>query len=70
MTPSDIIRAWKDLYYRAGLSATQQAQLPEPTLQAAQPTYGFRQTVAHGLKLRTGVKAGQKHIGNVKYNDY
>ena len=28
MTPSDIIRAWKDPNYRAGLSATEQAQLP------------------------------------------
>ena len=45
MTPSDIIRAWKDPRYRAGLPATQLAQLPahpagaielpEPTLHAA-----------------------------------
>lgn len=45
MTPSDIMRAWKDPNYRAGLSATQRAplpahpagasELPEPTLHAA-----------------------------------
>jgi mersacidin/lichenicidin family type 2 lantibiotic len=28
MNPSNIIRAWKDPGYRAGLSATQLAQLP------------------------------------------
>jgi len=28
MTPSDVIRAWKDPHYRAGLPATQLAQLP------------------------------------------
>ena len=58
MTPNDIIRAWKDPNYRAGLSATQQAQLPthpagaielpEPTLHAAPPTDGFR--VKSGLR--------------------
>jgi mersacidin/lichenicidin family type 2 lantibiotic len=47
MTLSDIIRAWKDPRYRAGLPATQRAQLPahpagaielpEPTLHAAWP---------------------------------
>jgi mersacidin/lichenicidin family type 2 lantibiotic len=59
MTPSDIIQAWKDPHYRAGLSATQLAQLPvhpagaielpEPTLHAA-PTYGFR--------VKSGLRAG------------
>jgi mersacidin/lichenicidin family type 2 lantibiotic len=58
MTPINIIRAWKDPNYRTGLSATQRAQLPahpagaielpEPTLHAAQPTYGFR--VKSGLR--------------------
>jgi mersacidin/lichenicidin family type 2 lantibiotic len=52
MPPSDIIRAWKDPRYRAGLSAPQRAQLPahpagaielpEPTLHAAWPHQGFR----------------------------
>jgi mersacidin/lichenicidin family type 2 lantibiotic len=59
MTPSDIIRAWKDPGYRAGLSAIQRAQLPahpagaielaDPTLHAA-PTYGFR--------VKSGLRAG------------
>ena len=59
MTPSDI-RAWKDPRYRVGLSATDLAQLPahpagaiellEPTLHAAQPTYGFR--------VKSGLRAG------------
>jgi mersacidin/lichenicidin family type 2 lantibiotic len=58
MTPNDIIQAWKDPGYRAGLSATQQAQLPahpagaielpEPTLHAAWPHQGFR--VKSGLR--------------------
>jgi mersacidin/lichenicidin family type 2 lantibiotic len=58
MTPSDIIRAWKDPSYRAGLPATQRAQLPthpagaielpEPTLHAAWPHQGFR--VKSGLR--------------------
>ena len=62
MTPSDIIRAWKDPRYRLGLSATQRAQLPahpagvielpEPTLHAA-PTYGFR--IKSGLRAAGGV---------------
>ena len=60
MTPSDIIRAWKDPRYRAGLTATQQAQLPahpagaielaEPTLHAAWPHQGFR--------VKSGLRAG------------
>jgi mersacidin/lichenicidin family type 2 lantibiotic len=60
MTPSDIIRAWKDPRYRAGLSATQLAQLPahpagaielaEPTLHAAWPHQGFR--------IKSGLRAG------------
>ena len=60
MTPSDIIRAWKDPGYRAGLSATQRAQLPahpagaielpEPTLHAAWPHQGFR--------VKSGLRAG------------
>ena len=60
MTASDIIRAWKDPNYRAGLSATQRAQLParpagtielgEPTLHAVQPSYGFR--------VKSGLRAG------------
>jgi mersacidin/lichenicidin family type 2 lantibiotic len=60
MTPSDIIRAWKDPSYRAGLSATQRAQLPthpagaielpEPALHAAPPTDGFR--------VKSGLRAG------------
>lgn len=60
MNPSNIIRAWKDPGYRAGLSATQLAQLPahpagaielpEPMLHAAQPTYGFR--------VKSGIRAG------------
>ena len=65
MTPSDIIRAWKDPSYRAGLSATQQAQLPahpagaielaEPTLHAAWPHQGFR--------VKSGIRAGD-HTAN------
>ena len=60
MTPSNIIRAWKDPHYRAGLSATEQAQLPahpagaielpEPTLHAAPPSDGFR--------VKSGLRAG------------
>jgi mersacidin/lichenicidin family type 2 lantibiotic len=60
MTPSDIIRAWKDPHYRAGLSATQLAQLPahpagaielpEPTLHAAWSHQGFR--------VKSGLRAG------------
>ena len=60
MPPSDIIRAWKDPHYWAGLSATQLAQLPahpagaielpESTLHTAQPTYGFR--------VKSGLRAG------------
>ena len=60
MTPSDIIRAWKDPRYRAGLPATQLAQLPahpagaielpEPTLHAAWPYQGFR--------VKSGLRAG------------
>ena len=54
------IQAWKDPHYRAGLSAAQLAQLPahpagaielpEPTLHAASPTYGFR--------VKSGLRAG------------
>jgi mersacidin/lichenicidin family type 2 lantibiotic len=60
MTPSDIIRAWKDPGYRAGLSAPHLAQLPahpagaielpEPTLHAAWPSQGFR--------VKSGLRAG------------
>jgi mersacidin/lichenicidin family type 2 lantibiotic len=60
MTLSDIIRAWKDPSYRAGLPATQLAQLPahpagaielpEPTLHAAWPHQGFR--------VKSGIRAG------------
>jgi mersacidin/lichenicidin family type 2 lantibiotic len=60
MTPRDVIRVWKVPHYRAGLSATQLGQLPahpagaielpEPTLHAAQPTYGFR--------VKSGLRAG------------
>ena len=60
MTPSDIIRAWKDPSYRAGLPAPQRAQLPahpagaielpEPTLHAAWPHPGFR--------VKSGLRAG------------
>jgi mersacidin/lichenicidin family type 2 lantibiotic len=60
MTPNDIIRAWKDPHYRAGLSAAQRAQLPahpagaielaEPTLHAAWPQQGFR--------VKSGLRAG------------
>jgi mersacidin/lichenicidin family type 2 lantibiotic len=60
MTPSDIIRAWTNPRYRAGLSATQRAQLPahpagaielpEPTLHAAWPHQGFR--------VKSGLRAG------------
>jgi len=63
MTPNDIIRAWKDPRYRAGLSATQQAQLPahpagtielpEPTLHTVPPTPGFR--------VKSGLRAGDMH---------
>src|ERR1051326_3077592 len=59
-TASDIIRAWKDPSYRAGLPATQRAQLPahpagaielaDPTLHAVQPTDGFR--------VKSGIRAG------------
>jgi mersacidin/lichenicidin family type 2 lantibiotic len=62
MTPSDIIRAWKDASYRVGLSATQQAQLlahpagaielAEPTLHAAWPQQGFR--------VKSGLRAGAR----------
>jgi mersacidin/lichenicidin family type 2 lantibiotic len=62
MTPNDIIQAWKDPNYRAGLSATQQAQLPahpagaielaEPTLHAAWPQQGFR--------IKSGLRAGAR----------
>ena len=61
MTPSNIIRAWKDPHYRAGLSATQLVQLPahpagaielpEPTLHAARPQQGFR--------VKSGLRAGR-----------
>jgi mersacidin/lichenicidin family type 2 lantibiotic len=74
MTPSDIIRAWKDPNYRAGLSATQRAQLPahptgaielpEPTLHAAWPTPGFR--------VKSGLRAGaptQQAQGCSAYGD-
>jgi mersacidin/lichenicidin family type 2 lantibiotic len=67
MTASDIIRAWKDAGYRAGLSAIQRAQLPahpagaielpEPTLHAARPTYGFR--------VKSGLRAGLAHTSVV-----
>jgi mersacidin/lichenicidin family type 2 lantibiotic len=60
MTASDIIRAWKDPNYRAGLPVIHLAQLPahpagaielaEPTLHAARPTYGFR--------VKSGLRAG------------
>ena len=60
MTPSDIIRAWKDPRYRAGLPAPQRAQLPahpagtielpEPTLHAAWPHADFR--------VKSGLRAG------------
>ena len=60
MTPNDIIRAWKDPHYRAGLPASQRAQLPahpagalelpEPTLHAVTPTDGFR--------VKSGLRAG------------
>lgn len=60
MTPSDIIRAWKDPNYRASLDAAHLAQLPahpagaielpDPTLHAARPTSGFR--------VKTGLRGG------------
>jgi mersacidin/lichenicidin family type 2 lantibiotic len=60
MTPSDIIRAWKDPRYRAGLSAPHLAQLPahpagaielpEPTLHAAWRHPGFH--------IKSGLRAG------------
>ena len=60
MNPSDIIRAWKDPHYRAGLAATHPAQLPahpagaielaEPTLHAAWPHQGFQ--------IKSGLRAG------------
>jgi mersacidin/lichenicidin family type 2 lantibiotic len=60
MTPSDIIRAWKDPNYRSGLNATDLArlpahpagaiELPEPTLHAVPPTHGFR--------VKSGLRAG------------
>jgi mersacidin/lichenicidin family type 2 lantibiotic len=60
MTPSDIIRAWKDPTYRTGLPATERAQLPahpagaielaEPTLHAARHTPGFR--------IKSGIRGG------------
>ena len=60
MTPRDIIRAWKDPNYRAGLPAAQRAQvpahpagaieLPEPTLHAAWPHADFR--------VKSGLRAG------------
>jgi mersacidin/lichenicidin family type 2 lantibiotic len=63
MTKRDIIQAWKDPSYRAGLSVAQQAPLPahpagalalpEPVLHAARPTDGFR--VKSGL--RSGLTA-------------
>ena len=69
MTPNDIIRAWKDPGYRAGLSATQQAQLPthpagaielaEPTLHAAWPHQGFR--IKSGLRAGAGNQLSSYH---------
>ena len=69
MTPNDIIRAWKDPRYRAGLSATQQAQLPthpagaielaEPTLHAAWPHQGFR--IKSGLRAGAGNQLSSYH---------
>ena len=60
MTPRDIIRAWKDPRYRAGLPTAQRAQLPahpagaielpEPTLHAAGPHADFR--------VKSGLRAG------------
>ena len=60
MTPSDIIRAWKDPHYWAGLPAPQRAQVPahpagaielaEPTLHTAWPRQGFR--------VKSGLRAG------------
>ena len=65
MTPSDIIRAWKDPHYRAGLPAPQRAQLPahpagaielpEPTLHATWPHADFR--------VKSGLRAGD-HTAN------
>jgi mersacidin/lichenicidin family type 2 lantibiotic len=69
MTPSDIIRAWKDPHYRAGLPASQLAQLPahpagaielpEPTLHAVPPTDGFR--------VKSGLRAGARPTNHPKY---
>jgi mersacidin/lichenicidin family type 2 lantibiotic len=76
MTPSDIIRAWKDPNYRAGLPATQLARLPahpagaielaEPTLHATRPPQGFR--------VKSGLRAGlaavtQQAAGCSAYGD-
>jgi mersacidin/lichenicidin family type 2 lantibiotic len=49
MTPNDVIRAWKDPYYRAGLSAPQRAQLPAHpagAIELAEPTPTLPRTVA------------------------
>ena len=64
LTGMNIIRAWKDPSYRAGLSATQLAQLPahpagaielpEPTLHGAWPYQGFR--------VKSGIRAGLSDI--------
>ena len=66
MTPSDIIRAWKDPNYRASLPITELAQLPahpagaielpEPMLHAACPHQGFR--------VKSGLRAGLKPSNN------
>jgi mersacidin/lichenicidin family type 2 lantibiotic len=74
MTPSDIIRTWKDPGYRAGLDATQLAklpahpagaiELPEPTLHATRPPQGFR--------VKSGLRAGaqtQQAQGCSAYGD-
>ena len=79
MTPRDIIRAWKDPRYRAGLPAAQRAQvpahpagaieLPEPTLHAAWPHADFR--VKSGLRAGspTAVCTDEAHTCTSAYGD-
>jgi mersacidin/lichenicidin family type 2 lantibiotic len=81
MTPSDIIRAWKDPSYRASLPSTQLARLPahpagaierpEPTLHAARHPQGFRAKsgLRAGLAAPTQVQQGCSASGDNLWHD-
>ena len=72
MNPSDIIRAWKDPNYRAGLPVTQLAQLPahpagaielpEPTLHAASPHRRLPRQVGPPRGVRSQTDKGPKAL--------